>query len=152
MALPARMRVLWRDFNGRRALTLLHALPTTTDENFITGLGLWDALSAAAQVTARIERVIDGPNPESGADGAYATHRDVALIEARTDAGEKPTVIPVPAPLASLLLQDLQNLDPDNVDLQAFMAWVAEFGTNWNNVPVLEYLAGHRTFIPKTPY
>ena len=152
MALPDRLRVLWRDFNGRRALSLLHVLPGTTDEDLLTGLGFWAALSEANVVTARIERVIEGPDPASGAVGDYATHRDVALIEARTDAGEKPTVIPVPAPVASLLLPDLQNLDPDNLDLQAFMTWAAEFGTNYNNVPVLEYLAGHRTFIPKTPY
>lgn len=151
MTLPDRVRILWRDFDGRRALTCLHVNPSTPDAQLAVFQSLYTALSAGVQVTLRREQVLDGPNPGVGTAGDYATHRDVAELIMRVDEGARNHVVPVPMPVASLFISGAQ-VDPNNADLQALVAWLVQYGQDPDGHALMNYIGGNRSFVPKTPY
>lgn len=151
MTLPDRVRILWRDFDGRRALTCLHVDPATPDAQLAVFQALYSDLSEGVQVTLRREKVLDGPNPGIGLPGDYATHRDLAELILRVDEGARNNVVPVPMPLAALFIGGGQ-VDPENEALVALVEWLTTYGQDPDGHALLSYIGGNRSFIPKTPY
>lgn len=148
MSLPDRVRVLWRDFQGRTARNLIHLPTGATTETIETLVGLLAALTACEPAIVRAERVVGEPSELQGDTGDYATRRDIAVIKLRSTAsGARVVPVVLPGPLASIFLADTQSIDPGNADVLALLDWLQANACDATGANLGPLYTGYRDYI-----